>query len=111
MASAKWSSPTVCWAPTNSQRGFAGSSAVRITSTYPFPGRWPDRALGHDDGEADVASRHRHQGAPRNTLPLGNDFELVLRTVKPATDLIHRRGVTLRFVVLQSTETTAGSAC
>src|SRR5215208_2793303 len=46
MASAKWSSPTVCWAPTNSQRGFAGSSAVRITSTYPFPGRSPDRALG-----------------------------------------------------------------
>src|SRR5215208_124249 len=45
MASAKWSSPTVCWAPTNSQRGFAGSSAVRITSTYPFPGRSPDRAL------------------------------------------------------------------
>jgi integrase len=27
-------------------RGFAGSSVVRITSIYPFPARWPDRALG-----------------------------------------------------------------
>ena len=35
----------VCWAPTNSQRGFARSLVVRITSTYPLLGRSPDRAL------------------------------------------------------------------
>src|ERR687898_637639 len=35
----------VCLALTSLPRGFAGFSDVRITSTYPFPRRLPDRAL------------------------------------------------------------------
>jgi hypothetical protein len=37
--SARWSSPTARWALRSSPRGYAGSSAVRITSIYPSPGR------------------------------------------------------------------------
>jgi hypothetical protein len=46
-ASAKSSSPRVCWALRSLPTGFAGFSAVRTTSIYPFPRRSPDHALAN----------------------------------------------------------------
>src|SRR5829696_4434924 len=87
MASAKWSSPTVCWAPTNSQRGFAGSSAVRITSTYPFPGRSPDRAL---DGEGIQAWLEWEWEAMRWCVPVEISKEDLEALVARSTVVLER---------------------
>src|SRR5918996_3175219 len=45
MANARSQSPRCCSVLMSSQIGSVASSVVRITSTYPFPRRSPDRAL------------------------------------------------------------------
>src|SRR5215213_2956478 len=66
MASARWSSPTVCWVLTNSPTESVGSSVVRITSISPFPRRSPDHALVHQDRalEDHFAARLFHHPEP-----------------------------------------------